>query len=116
MRILYVALTRAKEKLYITGTINNDYEKEIEKMKIQVERYSKNGNKINQILIKKYKKYLDWINLVYLYEKGNTKDLIEYNVLEKEEIIKKCKRIEQEEIDVVKILDEHKKIKKKLKR
>ena len=85
-------------------------------MKIQVERYSKNGNKINQILIKKYKKYLDWINLVYLYEKGNTKDLIEYNVLEKEEIIKKCKRIEQEEIDVVKILDEHKKDKEEIKK
>ena len=115
MRILYVALTRAKEKLYITGTMN-DYEKEIEKMKIQVERYSKNGNKINQILIKKYKKYLDWINLVYLYEKGNTKDLIEYNVLEKEEIIKKCKRIEQEEIDVVKMLEEHKKDKEKIKK
>ena len=115
MRILYVALTRAKEKLYITGTMN-DYEKEIEKMKIQVERYSKNGNKINQILIKKYKKYLDWINLVYLYEKGNTKDLIEYNVLEKEEIIKKCKKIEQEEIDVVKILEEHKKDKEEIKK
>ena len=115
MRILYVALTRAKEKLYITGTMN-DYEKEIEKMKIQVERYSKNGNKINQILIKKYKKYLDWINLVYLYEKGNTKDLIEYNVLEKEEIIKKCKRIEQEEIDVVKMLEEHKKEKEEIKK
>ena len=113
MRILYVALTRAKEKLYITGTMN-DYEKEIEKMKIQVERYSKNGNKINQIL--KYKKYLDWINLVYLYEKGNTKDLIEYNVLEKEEIIKKCKRIEQEEIDVVKMLEEHKKDKEEIKK
>lgn len=115
MRILYVALTRAKEKLYITGTMN-DYEKEIEKMKIQVERYSKNENKINQILIKKYKKYLDWINLVYLYEKGNTKDLIEYNVLEKEEIIKKCKRIEQEEIDVVKMLEEHKKDKEEIKK
>lgn len=115
MRILYVALTRAKEKLYITGTMN-DYEKEIEKMKMQVERYSKNGNKINQILIKKYKKYLDWINLVYLYEKGNTKDLIEYNVLEKEEIIKKCKRIEQEEIDVVKMLEEHKKDKEEIKK
>lgn len=115
MRILYVALTRAKEKLYITGRMN-DYEKEIEKMKIQVERYSKNGNKINQILIKKYKKYLDWINLVYLYEKGNTKDLIEYNVLEKEEIIKKCKRIEQEEIDVVKMLEEHKKDKEEIKK
>ena len=115
MRILYVALTRAKEKLYITGTMN-DYEKEIEKMNIQVERYSKNENKINQILIKKYKKYLDWINLVYLYEKGNTKDLIEYNVLEKEEIIKKCKKIEQEEIDVVKILEEYKKDKEEIKK
>lgn len=115
MRILYVALTRAKEKLYITGTMN-DYEKEIEKMNIQVERYSKNGNKINQILIKKYKKYLDWINLVYVYEKGNTKDLIEYNVLEKEEIIKKCKKIEQEEIDIVKMLEEHKKDKEEIKK
>ncbi len=115
MRILYVALTRSKEKLYITGTMN-DYEKEIEKMGIQVERYSKNKNKINQILIKKYKKYLDWINLVYLYEKGNTKNLIEYNVLEKEEIIKKCKKIEQEEIDVVKILEEHKKDKEEIKK
>lgn len=115
MRILYVALTRAKEKLYITGTMN-DYEKEIEKMNIQVERYSKNGNKINQILIKKYKKYLDWINLVYLYEKGNTKDLIEYNVLEQEEIIKKCKKIEQEEIDIVKMLEEHKKDKEEIKK
>lgn len=115
MRILYVALTRSKEKLYITGTMN-DYEKEIEKMSIQVERYSKNENKINQILIKKYKKYLDWINLVYLYEKGNTKNLIEYNVLEKEEIIKKCKKIEQEEIDVVKILEEHKKDKEEIKK
>ena len=115
MRILYVALTRAKEKLYITGTMN-DYEKEIEKMNIQVERYSKNGNKINQILIKKYKKYLDWINLVYLYEKGNTKDLIEYNVLEQEEILKKCKKIEQEEIDVAKMLEEHKKDEEEIKK
>ena len=41
---------------------------------------------------------------------------IEYNVLEKEEIIKKCKRIEQEEIDVVKMLEEHKKDKEEIKK
>ena len=70
MRILYVALTRAKEKLIITG-IKKDYEKEIEKMITQVERYKKSGTKINPILVKKYKKYLDWILLVYLYEKGD---------------------------------------------
>ena len=55
MRVLYVALTRAKEKLIITG-ISNDYEKEHQKIAEQVERYEKNINKINPILVKKYKK------------------------------------------------------------
>ena len=31
--------------------------------------YKKDKNKINPILVKQYKKYLDWILLVYLYEK-----------------------------------------------
>ena len=78
MRILYVALTRAKEKLYITG-LKKDYNKEIEKMQEQVKRYDKVNNKINYILVKKYKKYLDWILLVYLYE-SNIKDLFEINI------------------------------------
>ena len=55
MRILYVALTRAKEKLIITG-IKNDYQKDFLKMSEQVERYIKKDGKINTILIKKYKK------------------------------------------------------------
>ena len=72
MRILYVALTRAKEKLIITG-IKNDYQKDFLKMSEQVERYIKKDGKINTILIKKYKKYLDWILLVYEYEKEKNK-------------------------------------------
>ena len=55
MRILYVALTRAKEKLIITG-IKKNYEKDMEKMQEYVARYSKINGKINPILIKKYKK------------------------------------------------------------
>lgn len=104
MRILYVALTRAKEKLIITG-ISKDYEKEIEKMQEQVNRYSKSSNKINPILIKKYKKYLDWIMLVYLYEQNNVKDLITLNVLSKKDVIHTFKNIEKEEVDICKELD-----------
>ena len=55
MRILYVALTRAKEKLFITG-INKDYEKNISKLIEQTEMYKKDKNKINTILVKQYKK------------------------------------------------------------
>ena len=46
MRILYVALTRSKEKLIITG-IKKDYEKQKEKLLQQIERYPKNKKKIN---------------------------------------------------------------------
>ena len=99
MRILYVAATRAKEKLIITG-IKKDYEKEIEKLKQQVERYKKDGEKINPILVKKYKKYIDWILLVYLYEKENMKEILDLNVLNPKEIKETFKKIEKEEIDI----------------
>lgn len=101
MRILYVALTRAKEKLIITGIVK-DYEKEIGKMKEQVEQYEKCQKKINPILVKKYQKYLDWILLVYQYEKG--KDM-ELKVYKKQEIMKKFQKMEQEDIDVKQILE-----------
>ena len=104
MRILYVALTRAKEKLIITG-IAKDFEKDLEKMKIQVNRYSKSCNKINPILIKKYKKYLDWIMLVYLYEQNNVDDLIALNVFNKKEVINTFKTIEKEEFDIYEFLN-----------
>ena len=105
MRILYVALTRAKEKLIITG-VKKDYQKDIEKMTEQVERYSKCNEKINPILVKKYKKYLDWILLVYCYEKDKTEKLINLNLYKKQELITKLEKAKKENIDVEKILDE----------
>ena len=104
MRILYVALTRAKEKLIITG-IKKDYEKEIEKIEQQVERYKKKGTKINPILVKKYKKYLDWILLVYLYEKNNINEIIDLYVVNKKDAIRDFKEIEKEEVDIREILE-----------
>ena len=106
MRILYVATTRAREKLIVTG-IKKDYEKEIEKLQIQVNRYKKIGTKINPILVKKYKKYLDWILLVYLYEKENIKSIVELNIIGKNDAIKSFKEIEKEEIDIKDILEKH---------
>ena len=99
MRILYVALTRAKEKLYITG-LKSDYEKEIENMQKQVSRYHKVNDKINYILVKKYKKYLDWILLVYLYEKENKEHLLKLNVWKKQELLKSFAKPKEEMVNI----------------
>ena len=104
MRILYVALTRAKEKLYITG-LKRDYEKEIENIQKQVSRYHKVNDKINYILVKKYKKYLDWILLVYLYEKENKEHLLTLNVWNKQELLKSFAKQKEEVVDIKKQLE-----------
>lgn len=103
MRVLYVALTRAKEKLIITG-ISNDYEKEHQKISEQAERYKKNSNKINPILVKKYKRYLDWIMLVYEYEKENAQK-IDLKVHSKKNILEETKKENREEVDVLKVFE-----------
>ena len=96
MRILYVALTRAKEKLIITG-ISNDYQKQLEDIEQQKNIYARKDGKINPILVKKYKSYLDWILLVYLYEQSNTEDLLELNRVEPSSVLENKKQdIEQE--------------------
>ena len=105
MRILYVALTRAKEKLIITG-IKKDYQKDLEKMLEQIERYSKCNEKINPILVKKYKKYLDWILMVYYYEKEKTKDMINLKLYKKQDLLTELKKEEKENINVIKILEQ----------
>ncbi len=103
MRILYVALTRAKEKLIITG-ISKDLQKQIEDMEKQKEIYHKVDKKINSILVKKYKSYLDWILLVYLYEKENSKDLLELNEIKPKDIINK-NTMEIEQINSINLRD-----------
>lgn len=85
MRILYVALTRAKEKLIITGTVK-DFDKNITKKRELLKIYGENKEKINPILLKKYISYLDWILLVYL--KKDLNKIITLNTYKKEDIIK----------------------------
>ncbi len=106
MRILYVALTRAKEKLFITG-LTKAYDKEIEKIEQQVNQYPKSQNKINPILVKKYKKYLAWILLVYQYGKDKIKDIVDLKVYDKKELTSSFKSFEKQEIDVISLLDNY---------
>ena len=83
MRVLYVALTRAKEKLIITGTGRN-ISKSIEKKKELYDIYNSNKEKINPILVKKFSSYLDWLELVSFNEK--IKDSIDIYIHNKNEI------------------------------
>ena len=104
MRILYVALTRAKEKLFITG-LSKDYEKEAENIEKQICRYPKYLDKINPILVKKYKRYLDWIMLVYNYEKETAKKFVNFNIYKKKELLDSFEDIKKEEIDAKEFLE-----------
>ena len=95
MRVLYVALTRAKEKLIITGTCK-DYQKENAKKEDFLSIYRNDDGKINPILLKKYITYLDWILLVILNNKLQ-EDIIKLTVLNKKDVIS---QEEQKEIEI----------------
>ena len=82
MRLLYVALTRAKEKIIITG-VEKDLQKALENKQKELDMYD-GAQKIPLNLVKKSKTYLDWLEYVYLFNKE--KNIIEFNkiVLENE--------------------------------
>ena len=105
MRILYVALTRAKEKLIITG-ISKDHLKELEKKKEILKVYNSRDGKLNPIILKKYISYLDWIELVILSSE-EMKKLIKINEYSKKDIVSKEeeKEIEIREFDFEKETD-----------
>ena len=101
MRILYVAFTRAKEKLILTG-ITKDIQKELKDKKELLELYS-NEKKVSSGILKKYKTYLDWIELVYLNSKKKLKDILEFNIISKKEFLGKLNKEEKtEKIDWMK--------------
>ena len=96
MRILYVALTRAKEKLIITG-LSKDIEKEQKKKKDLLETY--NEKNINPNILKNYKSYLDWMELVYLNNINEMKYIIDLKIYTKDELLQKWNKEENESIE-----------------
>jgi ATP-dependent helicase/nuclease subunit A len=116
MRILYVAFTRAKEKLIITGSVNN-LEKTINKWNIELD----NKGKIPEHEVLKAKTYLDWIVPAIINHKdcsnlkGYTNESIEsddelsrWNVKtwSREDILLEERVGSQEERDILKELQE----------
>ena len=107
MRILYVALTRAKEKLIITG-IEKDYKKSIEKKESILNTYKEiqEGSKIDKNIIKKYLKYIDWLELVYLNSNKKLECKLTLNLYGKSELLKSIlKEDKKEELNLKEMLD-----------
>lgn len=85
MRILYVALTRAKEKLIITGTKKKylgDKKKKEEHLRIYE---NKENGKINPLLLKKFISYYDWLQLIFM--KNESSNLIDINEIKAEDVL-----------------------------
>lgn len=111
MRVLYVALTRAKEKLIIVGTSDN-VEKKLQEKVDEINKYYKftKPEKLNPKLVEKYKTYLDWIELVYKY---NDNPFMKLSIINKSELMTETQSKEQEETrkhkaEIIKEINEHK--------
>ena len=115
-RILYVALTRAKEKLIITGR-SKDFQKELAEKEKNLAMYEDEEFKIDYKLMKKCSSYLDWLEYVYLFHQGKTislkgkqlelSDIITLQTFAKQDLIKELQVIEEkEEIEITKVIQE----------
>ena len=95
-RVLYVGLTRAKEKLIITG-ISKDVKKELMQKQDLLNTY---GDEVNSKLVEKYRSYLDWIELVYLHNDLN--ELLDFNIVNKTDLLKDLKEEKNGKVNVLK--------------
>ncbi len=84
MRVLYVALTRAKEKIIIVAA-DKQVQESLNKKKQELEKYQDHDtpNRINPKLVEKYIRFLDWIELVYL---NNSKIDLKLEIIDKSDL------------------------------
>ena len=116
MRILYVALTRAKEQLVITG-VSKDIEKQLQNKESILKMVT--SEKISKAILKKSNSYLDWLELVYL--KNKEENILTLEIVPKEQVTQIQEEGQNEEErtldDLIKILvpeEEKNKIKREL--
>lgn len=93
MRILYVALTRAKEKLIISG-VEKNIEKKLNSKYQKIQKFygSDRPNKIDPQLLENAANYLQWFELIHEY---NNKIEMDFNVINKSELKASAKNEEQ---------------------
>ena len=105
MRLLYVALTRAREKIIITGT-NKNLQKDLKDKKNLLES-SDNNAKINVSIVKRAKSFMDWIELAVLKNSDSNKLINMYTYKKNElEINSDSQKERHLEIPNYKISDE----------
>lgn len=108
-RILYVALTRAKEKLFIIGR-SKDFQKQYKRQEQNLKMYQipQDGSlKLDYKLIQKGESYLDWLLYVYLLGKSTTitlkgkqiplEQIVTLETYSKKELLKKLEKVQVEE-------------------
>lgn len=100
LRILYVALTRAKEKLIITG-IDKDFSKSKSKYK------DSNNGKVSTYLISKSSNFLSWLEQVVFNNQEDTiKRIIKINIYNKEQILKQREPEKEDNTNLLRKLEE----------
>lgn len=108
MRVLYVALTRAREKLYITG-VSKDLNKALKKQQEALDVLNNKNSKIQTSIVKLSKSYLDWLTLVYLYNKESIEEILKLNIIKKDDImVKKEIKEDLNNVDIEKVAKENK--------
>ena len=95
MRILYVALTRAKEKLIMTG-IQKDSEKKRKEIQNLLFLYPEEDKKLSPFIVEKANCYFDWIEMMYLHHEKKIAKEIEWKTYAKEELLKKWQQKDDE--------------------
>lgn len=110
MRVLYVALTRAKEKLIITGS-SKDWDKSCKEKQEMLSLYAKKEQeKLEERLVKKYHSYLDWFTLLLQQKEKQNNIIVQVHKKQEkekqEEIVRETKEekeaIEKEKIEKIK--------------
>ena len=114
MRILYVALTRAREKLIITAIRKNEG-KEIENKKKDLQIYF-DEKKISKNLLKKKNSYLDWIEYVILNQEiqGKKYENLDFSIIEAKELLEENEDQEEKQKIDFSEYDDFEKLEEKL--
>ena len=107
MRLLYVALTRSKEKLIITG-VDKGLNKSLSEKNKELEAVNGQG-KIPEFIVKKAKSYLDWLEISYIYD-NKIKEILDITIHSKNDIVEKNEIEEIKQKDKTIDMDKQEKI------
>ena len=93
--------------MIITGR-RKDLSKDLAKKQEELELYTQDKERIDNKLVKKAKSYLDWIMLVYLFNKNSIKDIMELYEHNKNDLIKEIINKEEtaDNINLINVIEE----------